>query len=176
MINMPGGRQSFDFDCGPKALQLVLAYYGVDIREDQLLLKLNADHQGTQVTDMADVARSLGFIVEACCDVTIGEIKRYVDAQQPVIVLVQAWANKYMSLDDWRQTQEHGHYVVVIGYEGRTILFEDPATFGNTWLTEREFLARWHDVDPVTGEKLNRFALVLGGKPPAPPLVPQHMD
>jgi predicted double-glycine peptidase len=34
MIELPSGRQTFDFDCGAKALQLVMAYYGVDVREE----------------------------------------------------------------------------------------------------------------------------------------------
>jgi hypothetical protein len=29
MIDLPSGVQTFDFDCGAKALQLVMAYYGV---------------------------------------------------------------------------------------------------------------------------------------------------
>lgn len=40
IIDLPGGRQTFDFDCGAKALQLVMAYYGVDVREDVLLGEL----------------------------------------------------------------------------------------------------------------------------------------
>ncbi len=31
---IPSGRQTFDYDCGTKALQMVMAYYGVDARED----------------------------------------------------------------------------------------------------------------------------------------------
>jgi predicted double-glycine peptidase len=33
MIELPIGRQTFDFDCGAKALQIVMAYYGMDISE-----------------------------------------------------------------------------------------------------------------------------------------------
>jgi predicted double-glycine peptidase len=40
MIDLPGGRQTFDFDCGAKALQLVMAYYGLDVREDELMEEL----------------------------------------------------------------------------------------------------------------------------------------
>ncbi|AKG53268.1 hypothetical protein DGWBC_0589 [Dehalogenimonas sp. WBC-2] len=175
IIDMHTGRQSFDFDCGPKSLQLVLAYYGVELREDQLLLRLGSNHLGTRISDMTALAESFGFVVEAHSGVSLAEVKKYVDELRPVIVLVQAWADKYMSQEDWRQTNEHGHYVVVIGYREHTVLFEDPATFGNTWLTEREFLSRWHDVDPVSGERLEHFAMVLKGKMPAP-IVARHMD
>lgn len=44
MINLRIGRQTFDFDCGAKALQLVMEYYGIDIREDELLKELKTGH------------------------------------------------------------------------------------------------------------------------------------
>ncbi len=40
MIDLPIGRQTFDFDCRAKALQIVIAYYGIDIREDELMKAL----------------------------------------------------------------------------------------------------------------------------------------
>ena len=46
MINLPIARQTFDFDCGVKALQVVMAYYGIDIREDELMKELGATRTG----------------------------------------------------------------------------------------------------------------------------------
>ena len=43
IINMPGGVQTYDFDCGAKALQIVMAYYGVEIRESKLIKELKTD-------------------------------------------------------------------------------------------------------------------------------------
>jgi predicted double-glycine peptidase len=37
VIELPIGRQTFDFDCGAKALQIVMAYYGTDISEGDLM-------------------------------------------------------------------------------------------------------------------------------------------
>jgi predicted double-glycine peptidase len=37
VIELPIGRQTFDFDCGAKALQIVMAYYGMDISEGDLM-------------------------------------------------------------------------------------------------------------------------------------------
>ena len=45
MINLRIGRQTFDFDCGPKALQMIMEYYGVEIREDILIKELGTDKQ-----------------------------------------------------------------------------------------------------------------------------------
>ncbi len=166
-IDFPSGRQTFEFDCGPKALQLILAYYGVDVREDELIARLGTNnHSGTSPRNMVSVAHSYGFEVVTHTNCPVNLLKRYVDNQTPVVVLVQAWVDRYMSLSDWRQTNEHGHYVIVIGYDKGVVLFEDPATISHTWLTDREFIARWHDMDPVTKEMLNRFAMVLGGRPP----------
>ena len=97
------------------------------------------------------------------------------DAGTPVIVLLQAWADRYMTLDDWRRDWDDGHYAIVIGLNKDVLLFEDPSTIRRTWLREREFLARWHDVDTKTGEKYEHFGMVLLGKQPAK-LSLEHMD
>ena len=174
IIDFPSGRQTFNFDCGPKALQLVLAYYGIDVREDTLILKLGADDLGTQPADMKAVAESFGFPVGVYTECTLHRLAQFIDQQTPPIVLVQAWADRYMSLSDWQETNEYGHYVIAIGYSANAILFEDPATHGRSWLSKREFSARWHDVDPTNGILLNHFAMVLTGKQPAV-RIPQRM-
>jgi len=120
------------------------------------------------------VAEKYGFKVTAESGVSLETVKQYVNESRPVIVLVQAWADRYMTLEDWRQDYENGHYVIVIGHDGGIIVFEDPASFRRTWLTEEEFLARWHDRDPRSGEKHEHFALVLLGKAPAKKVI-EHM-
>ncbi|MBI2832594.1 MAG: C39 family peptidase [Chloroflexi bacterium] len=169
IIDLPTGRQSFDFDCGAKALQLVMAYYGLDVREDELINELKCSSEGTPLKNMISLAERHGFTVFAKCDVSLATAYEYVDKNIPVIVLVQAWAEKYMTLEDWKTEIDHGHYVIVIGHTDSIVVFEDPASFRRTWLMEEEFLARWHDVDPATGARLEQFALVLLGKQPAPP-------
>ena len=57
MINIPVGIQTFDFDCGAKALQLVMAYYGVEKREDALIRDLKSDKDGTSIENMVGVAK-----------------------------------------------------------------------------------------------------------------------
>lgn len=173
MIDLPIGRQTFD--CGAKALQIVMAYYGVDLREDELINQLKCDINGTPLKNMISVAEQNGFQVVATFGTSLDTVKQYVDQRHPVIVLVQAWADKYMTLEDWKQENKHGHYVIVIGYEGSIIVFEDPASFHRTWMTEEEFNARWHDVDPRSKESYENFAMVLLGKQPAPKKL-EHMD
>jgi predicted double-glycine peptidase len=175
MIDLPGGIQTFDFDCGAKALQLVMAYYGVNVREDRLIRVLGVDSDGTPVKNMIAVAEKRGFQVVAKSGFSLETVKQYVDQNHPVIVLVQAWAERYMTLGDWKDDDDDGHYVVFIGYYDNIIIFEDPSSFRRTWMTEEEFIARWHDVDPRTQERLDHFGMVLLGKKPARKVM-EHMD
>ncbi len=175
VIDLPSGRQTFSFDCGAKALQLIMAYYGVDVREDELLGELQCDQYGTPLANMIRVAEKHGFQVSAGNGASVDTVKQYLDANHPVIVLVQAWAQRYMALEDWKANYDNGHYVIVIGYDDRIIIFEDPASLGRTWMTEEEFIARWHDMDPHTQQKFERFAMALLGREPARKVL-EHLD
>jgi len=177
IIDMPSGRQTFDYDCGAKALQIVLAYYGFDIREDILIKDLASSNQyGTLAKNMIAFAEKNGFKVVAESGISLGTLKEYIDEKRPVIVLIQAWADKYMTINDWKKVNEHGHYVIVIGYRDNKIIFEDPSSFPRTWMTQREFLARWHYTDERTQEKMDHFAIVLQGKKPVQTGRLEHMD
>jgi ABC-type bacteriocin/lantibiotic exporter with double-glycine peptidase domain len=103
MIDLHIGAQTFDFDCGAKALQMVMAYYGVEVREDELIEALGTGAEGTASSDMVVVAQRHGFQVKACCGWALREVERTVNGGDPVIVLLQAWADRYMTIEDWRK-------------------------------------------------------------------------
>jgi predicted double-glycine peptidase len=166
VIDLHITRQTYDFDCGVKALQTVMAYYGVDVREDKLIKELRADEDGTSVERMIAVAKARGFLVEAKEHLSIGDLKEYVRNGNPVIVLLQAWAERYMTLKDWKNDYDDGHYAIVIGYRRGILIFEDPSSFRRTWLKEQEFLARWHDIDSHSRRTYEQFGLILLGKAP----------
>lgn len=175
MINLHITRQTYDFDCGVKALQNVMAYYGVYLREDKLIRETGADKNGTPVDKMKSIAEAKGFRVEAKEHMSIPELKCHIDNGNPVIVLLQAWADRLMTLKDWELDQEDGHYAIVIGHMKRILIFEDPASFRRTWLREHEFLIRWHDLDTVNNHRYENFGMVLLGKNPVIQS-PKHMD
>lgn len=175
MIPLRVARQTYDFDCGASALQVVMEYYGVEMRNDRIRKALKTDENGTSYVDMKALAEKHGFTVFAQDNVTLEQLKKFIDDGYPVIVLVQAWAERYMTLPEWRKNYEDGHYVVAIGYQDNTIVFEDPSSCRRTWLTEREFLARWHDFDPKLGKKLENFVMVLMGRKPVIK-ASEHMD
>ncbi|MBN1895269.1 C39 family peptidase [bacterium] len=175
LIDLHIGRQTFDYDCGAKALQTVMAYYGIDTREGELIKDLGTGKDGTRVDRMIQVAKKYGFQVEARQPWTIGEVKRSVDAGYPVIVLLQAWAERFLTLKEWRVNYDDGHYAIVIGHGKGVLLFEDPSSFRRTWLREYEFLARWHDRDAIRKLDYEQFGMVLQGKKPAERTA-EHMD
>jgi predicted double-glycine peptidase len=146
MINLHISRQTFDFDCGAKALQTVMAYYGIDIREDELIKELGTGKDGTRVDKIISFAEERGFRVEARQGWTLRDVKHYIDKGHPVI-----------------------------GHARGVLLFEDPASFRRTWLREYEFLARWHDLDSDRNQKYEQFGMVLLGREPMVH-VPEHMD
>jgi uncharacterized protein YvpB len=76
--------------------------------------------------------RKKGVEVFASSGVSLEELKRYIDNGYPVIVVVQAWADRYMTLEDWRTTYDYGHYAVDIGYQDKIFTFEDPASTHRT--------------------------------------------
>ncbi|MCK7507126.1 MAG: N-formylglutamate amidohydrolase [Desulfobacterales bacterium] len=176
MIDLHIGKQVYDYDCGVQALQTVMTYYGVEMDRDELMRTLGTTEEGgTPPQAMIAAAQSYDFEVKSGTQWSLNQLKQYVDAGTPVIVLLQAWADRYMTLDDWRRDWDNGHYAIVIGVNKDVLLFEDPATIRRTWLREREFLARWHDMDTKTGEKYEHFGMVLLGKQPAK-LSLEHMD
>lgn len=175
MIDLHIGKQTCDYDCGVQALQTVMNYYGVEVDSDELKKTLGTSEQGTTPQAMIAAAQAYGFEVKSGTQWSLNQVKQYVDSGTPVIVLLQAWAESYKTLDDWRSDCDDGHYAIVIGLNKDVLLFEDPSSIRRTWLREREFLARWHEMDTKTHEKYEHFGMVLLGKQPAK-LSLEHMD
>lgn len=160
LIRVPLTRQSSDYTCGVAVMQSILYFHDNqdDYSEDTLVEELNADPvNGTSYPAMADFARSKGYFVEVRTEMTLDDIRDFIDKGVPVIVLIQAWAESPV---DYSRDWEDGHYAVAIGYDRDVVYFMDPSTLGNyTYLPNREFLDRWHDEDK--GGKLDRFGMII---------------
>jgi predicted double-glycine peptidase len=175
LINLHNTRQTYDYDCGAKALQTVMAYYGVFVREDKLIQALGSGKDGTRVQRMAEIAQENGFQVTIRENMSTDELRDYLRRGVPVIVLLQAWAERVLTLKEWKEDYDDGHYAIAIGYLRKVFLFEDPSSFRRTWLREREFLARWHDVDTDSEHKYEHFGMILSGREPSRQML-EHMD
>lgn len=172
LIKLPLYRQSHNFTCGVACVASVLRYagYDFDTREDRLLWELDATPEnGTNYMNMAEYLESVrteGFpntpviATEVMCvdyekydlehaDSLLMQLRTALDDDSPVICAIQAWK------DDGHyetETEDDGHYVVLIGYKKDAnndtyiYYFMDPSTSGSyTYLTEEEFILRWHD-------------------------------
>ncbi len=158
LIHLPLTRQATCYTCGVAALQSVLAYYGIEFREDELAKKLKANtHDGTAYARIAKHAEQLGLHVDIHKDMAIADLKALLDKKLPVICLLQAWKDKPRSYaDDW----DDGHYVVAVGYDEKNIFFMDPSTLGNfAYVPTEEFVERWHDTDGK--ERLKHFGMAV---------------
>ena len=164
LLDFPTTRQSFEYSCGPGAVQAVMAYYGEDFRESELidLLKTDKD-EGTYLKDIVNFFHLKGFSTNVKQNMTTGELFRYIDKNIPVIVMIQAWGNEADFMKNYKDCWNNGHFAVVIGYTNKDVLFSDPALFNTGYIPIPEFVDRWHDYDE--GEtKTYQLGIAVYGK------------
>ncbi len=142
-IDFPSLRQTFEYDCGAKAMHASLSFYGINTNEyDILRIARTTPRSGTSLQGMLAVAKHFQLIAEVK-EISITELKKYIDRKMPIIVLLQAWPKK--KVKDWKNHWGDGHYVVAIGYDKEKVYFEDPYSILRTYLTYQELEERWHD-------------------------------
>ena len=158
LIRVPLTRQSADYTCGITAVQSLIGYYGIDKRQDQLITAMQPDpDKGTDYRNIIAYLQSLGFSATARTNISLDELKGYLDNRQPVLLAIQAWADVPA---DW-SSYENGHYVIAVGYDQDVIYFMDPSTLGNyTYIPATEFLQRWHDHDSYQNVDLIQFGII----------------
>jgi predicted double-glycine peptidase len=161
LIKIPMTRQATDYTCGVAALQSVLMYFGDEFMESELAKALKSNTKiGTAYEEMVRFSESKGYNVQVFKNMKIEDLKTWIDAGKPVIVLLQAWAERKI---DYATAWDDGHYAVAVGYDDNNIYFMDPSTLGNyTFVPTKEFLVRWHDTDSKV--KLHHFGMVVQKK------------
>ena len=169
LLDFPELRQTYNFDCGACALASVLAYYGIDVREDTVMQIARTAKSGTNVAGIVKTLRYYGLTPDRCASVE--GIKKAIDQQYPVILALQAYKT---SSKAYRRTWGDGHYVVAIGYDAERVYFEDPSSYKRTWLSFEELEDRWHDVDGC--RRLRRWGCVARGTPKYKSDESTHMD
>ncbi|MFH1682228.1 MAG: cysteine peptidase family C39 domain-containing protein [Candidatus Woesearchaeota archaeon] len=173
ILDFPELRQTYEYDCGAKALQAVFAYFGLEFSEEVLIKEAKtSEKEGTTVINIEKTAEKYGFKVDSRA-MEIKEVQEYINQKIPVILLLQAWKEDLKV--NWEQDWQNGHYVVAIGYDQERIYFEDPAAFKRTFLSYAELEKRWHDL--IQGKRYIRRGIALYGKTPkfdSKPII--HMD
>ncbi len=159
----PRLRQTYDYDCGASALQSVLVYYGIEIREEFIIKYAHTNNNdGTSIKNIEKTVKKYKL---RCISktMTISDIKKFIDKKIPVIVVMQAWTRRKGI--DWKKDWNDGHYVVVIGYDKNKLIFEDPSSFERTYLPFKEFDKRWHDTDNPGTKYIHHGIAIFGKKP-----------
>ncbi len=164
LIRLPLLRQATDHTCGVATLQSILYYYGIEYREDRLAAKLHAEDYA-RTDEIVRVAREEGLTVATRRNLTLPELRGYVDQAIPVMVCMQAWSDT-PTLEAYRNDWEDGHWVAVVGYDAANIYVMDPSTLGNyAYVPAEEFDARWHDYDDDITKPYLHFGITITGKP-----------
>ena len=147
LIRVPNVRQSSDYTSCVASFQSMLAYYGIDTREDELARELKADPKNGAVTsEIQRVAVSHGLKAERKVGATLEELKKAIDEKQPALLLIQAWSDSKQV--DYSKDWEDGHCVVAVGYDEVNLYLMDPSVIGRyAYIPLAEFLPRWHDQD-----------------------------
>lgn len=162
ILEFPQLRQTFEWDCGAKALQSVLVYYGIEIREELLIQYAETNsEEGTSRANMIRVLEKYALHTEAK-SMTIEDLRTYIDAETPILILIQAWSEKNI---DYTTDFHDGHWAVAIGYDKNTIIFEDPYSFQKVFLSNTELENRWHSEED--GEKVFHYGIAVFGKDPS---------
>ena len=160
MLAMPDVRQHTVYACGAAALQAILAYYGINARQDTLMQKLGTDPEiGTRWWEIERIAREYGLTAGEREHMTITDLERSIDRGIPVMIALQAWVDEPVGgLEDWAKRTKDGHYIVTTGYDEQNLYFEDPGIFGIGYIPIAELDARWHDFDEY-GWRLEHFGM-----------------
>lgn len=145
LLDVPHYLQSDDSTCGPASLRMVMAFYGLEISEEDLAGACGHSYElGCRSEDMACAAKSLGFDVHLKNNSTIEELSRLVNAGAPVIV-------------DWFcGDPPEGHSSVVVGVSDKNIYILDPYLEEMRVVAKEDFRRCWFDFyeTPITPDNL----------------------
>jgi hypothetical protein len=163
-------------NCGPTALSMVLAYYGIDaspwdLRVRSMIAQHSwvdddggySDRYGVFVYNLATAAETFGMRadglwlregnhVDRLRAWQAGDLRKEIDRGRPIIVQVL-----YRELPgNWRSRVQEDHYVVVHGTFGTDFVYSDPLDGPAQLISETDLLRAMSDSSsPLTG-----FALV----------------
>lgn len=164
-IFVPLCRQETEYTCGIACVQSLLGYYGFDFRQDELALILEPKPKlGTNYLKILKFMRMLGFQASFATNMTIDNLKPFINDGVTPILQLQAWG---FSGVDYAADSKDSHYVIACGYDRNRIYFMDPWTLGNyTYLPVEELPNRWHVPDVHLGQR-NGGGLIIKKENPA---------
>lgn len=161
---VPLVRQSYDYSCGAAALASCLYYWGVwNGREPELYFALGTNEAGTSGSAIIQVAKSFGLEVVYRNNLSIEDLRSYLDFGYTAILNIQAWG-RYDDTTDFGEVWDDGHYVVLVNFINTDIVMMDPSVAGRyALMSVDEFEGRWHDWSDDGSTKEYHTAILLKG-------------
>lgn len=171
ILDFPETRQATNFSCGASCVQAILYYYGIEIREDNLVEAMEVkpttiEHSGVRPTRIVSFLQEQGLQANLVTGMSFELLKQYLHHRIPVIVAIQAWNEATPPLSYYYDSYGDGHYVVAIGYNEDNVIFDDPSLLSNhAYMPLDDFSNRWHDKDSA-GMLYQRLGIPVWGKTP----------
>lgn len=118
-LKVPFFRQENWYTCGPACLRMLLAYFGIDISEEELEKACGTTELGTTPTQISTGASKSGMDAMATKNANLENLKRSLEEGSPIIVLIDP---SYI----YGGIAGFGHFIVVVGIEGDKMIYHDP--------------------------------------------------
>ena len=131
---LPYYHQETDFSCGPACVQMVLEFFGVKKREEELRQQMNARPRiGTSHQSLIRALRTHGLICRARSDASLRDLDSALGKDHPAIInFIDPSTNE-------------GHYAVMTATTKTAIITHDPWNGPNTTYERKSFVQRWHN-------------------------------
>lgn len=136
LLNVPYFKQEKGTTCGPACLRMATVFEGGNYSEGRLEEACKTGWLGNTCEELAEGAKEIGFESEVLENITKEDLKRLLEAKQPVIALTAPWI-LYGGLPGF------GHFVVIIGLENGKIYYHDPDMKENLTKEIDLFFSAW---------------------------------
>jgi uncharacterized protein YvpB len=133
-------------DCFPVSACMLLAYYGIDIKPDDISRKIGVTGN-TNFSQVANALKTFGHDLLSKSNQTLDNLKKSINDGIPFSATVN-----YSMLPNRQDTYGGAHLLVVVGYDDKDIYTNDPNFWGNRRLEGKnkkypikDFLRAWND-------------------------------
>lgn len=121
-----------DYQCGPASLAIVLNFWGIDVSPHDITREIfSKSAGGTLNIDMVLYAKRTGLYADQYRG-DKEDLKKYIDAGMPVIVLVDYGFSLYQA----------NHFMVIVGYNDQGVVV-DSGRKKNLFILWNDFLKTW---------------------------------
>lgn len=138
-LQVPHFEQSKDGGCLPACARMVIAYWGREISENELVRLFESKSFGTPISNIKRLEQwgyKVGF-----GSLTENELKGHLLANRPIIVRVWTPMLDYWDVDT-------SHVIVVVGFDETQVFVHDPAFSESPKTVSWDgFLAAWFEFD-----------------------------